>query len=268
MAGRIVNVSEAIDGAKVSSLTLRVVIVSALIIFIDGLDTTNIGYVAPAMIQAWHISEPSVFGPVFGASALGIFFGATLLGYIGDRFGRRKAIFVSCLIFAVFTWAAVLTSSVRELTLVRLLCGVGIGGVMPNLIALVAEFAPKRLRATLVVVMFSGIGLGAGMPGPIAAWLIPALWLAGDLYDRRRRGDFGGVRLPCRASGVDQVLCPQSAQGGRAARADSHPAGSLDQFRNRPSRCATKSSIPASLPNIFSVTAMPRSRFAFGFCLQ
>jgi AAHS family 4-hydroxybenzoate transporter-like MFS transporter len=173
MAGKIIDVSEAIDAAKVSSLTLRVVIVSALIIFIDGLDTTNIGYVAPAMIQAWHISEPSVFGPVFGASALGIFFGAPLLGYIGDRFGRKKAIFLSCLIFAVFTWAAVLTSSVRELIIVRILCGVGIGGVMPNLIALVAEFAPKRLRATFVVVMFSGIGLGAGMPGPIAAWLIP-----------------------------------------------------------------------------------------------
>lgn len=170
---KIIDVSSLVDQAKISSFTLRVVIVSAFIIFLDGYDINNIGYVAPAMIRAWHLNDPSVFGPVFGASPFGILLGAPLLGYIGDRFGRKKAIFIACVIFSVFTWAAVLTTSVRDLVIVRFLCGVGIGGVMPNVIALVAEYAPKRLRATLVVVMFSGIGLGAAMPGPVAAWLVP-----------------------------------------------------------------------------------------------
>ncbi len=170
---KVIDVSAVVDEAKVGTFVLRVVIVAAFIIFLDGFDINNIGYVAPAMIRAWQLPDASAFGPVFGASPLGILFGAPLLGYIGDRFGRKKAIFIACLIFSVFTWAAVLTSSVRELVLVRFLCGIGIGGVMPNVIALVAEYAPKRLRATLVVVMFSGIGLGAAMPGPVAAWLIP-----------------------------------------------------------------------------------------------
>jgi len=172
-SARIIDISSVVDEAKVSAFTLRVVIVAAFIIFLDGFDINNIGYVAPAMIRAWQLPNPSAFGPVFGASPFGILLGAPLLGYIGDRFGRKKAIFIACVIFSVFTWAAVLTSSVRELVMVRFLCGIGIGGVMPNLIALVAEYAPKRLRATLVVVMFSGIGLGAAMPGPVAAWLIP-----------------------------------------------------------------------------------------------
>jgi len=144
----VIDVSSVVDQAKVSSFTLRLVAVAAFIIFLDGYDINNIGYVAPAMIRAWQLPDPSVFGPVFGASPLGILLGAPLLGYIGDRFGRKKAIFIACLIFSVFTWAAVLTSSVRELVVVRFLCGIGIGGVMPNLIALVAEYAPKRLRAT------------------------------------------------------------------------------------------------------------------------
>src|SRR5208282_1455023 len=138
---KVIDVSAVVDEAKVGTFTLRVVIVAAFIIFLDGFDINNIGYVAPAMIRAWQLPDPSAFGPVFGASPLGILLGAPLLGYIGDRFGRKKAIFIA------FTWAAVLTSSVRELVIVRFLCGIGIGGVMPNVIALVAEYAPKRLRA-------------------------------------------------------------------------------------------------------------------------
>ena len=169
---RTIDVSAAIDDAKVSSFTLQVIIVSAFIIFLDGFDINNIGYVAPAMIRAWHLS-PAAFGPVFGSSPFGILLGAPILGYVGDRFGRKKAIFIACLFFSLFTWAAVLTHSISQLIWVRFFCGIGIGGVMPNVIALATEYSPKRVRATLVVAMFAGIGLGAGLPGPIGAWLIP-----------------------------------------------------------------------------------------------
>lgn len=168
-----VDVSAVVDEAKVTAFTLQVMIVSAFIMFLDGFDINNIGYAAPSIIRAWHIANRAAFGSVFGASPLGILLGAPLLGYIGDRYGRKKAIFIGCLVFSVFTWAAVLTGNVRELAATRFLCGIGIGGVMPNVIALGSEYAPKRVRATLVVAMISGIGLGSAVPGPIAAWLVP-----------------------------------------------------------------------------------------------
>lgn len=171
---KVIDVTSIVDEAKVTSFTLRVIVVAAFIMFLDGFDINNIGYVAPAIIKSWHLSSRGAMGPVFGASPFGILLGAPLLGYIGDRFGRKKAITISCLIFSLFTWAAVLTSTVTELAVIRFLCGIGIGGVMPNVIALGSEYAPKRKRATLVVAMISGIGIGAGVPGPIAAWLIPA----------------------------------------------------------------------------------------------
>jgi AAHS family 4-hydroxybenzoate transporter-like MFS transporter len=169
---RVLDVSAAIDEAKVSSFTLRVLIVSAFIIFLDGFDINNIGYVAPAMIRAWRLS-PAAFGPIFSSSPIGILLGAPVLGYIGDRFGRKKAIFIACLFFSVFTWAGAYATNVTELVWIRFFCGIGIGGVMPNVIALATEYSPRRLRATFVVAMFSGIGLGAGFPGPVGAWLIP-----------------------------------------------------------------------------------------------
>jgi AAHS family 4-hydroxybenzoate transporter-like MFS transporter len=55
----------------------------------------------------------------------------------------------------------------------RFCTGIGIGGLMPNTISLNSELSPKRLRATLVVLMFTGITLGSSAPGYITAWLVP-----------------------------------------------------------------------------------------------
>lgn len=174
MAGKqTIDVAQALDEAKITPFTWTLLAYSALIIFADGFDIQNVGYVGPSLIAAWKIEDPSTLGPVLSASLFGILLGAPVLGFIGDRYGRKRAIIASGLIFASFTWAAVLTDSLIELFAVRVLCGIGIGGLMPNLIALNAEYAPKRLRATLVVLMFSGIGLGAALPGPVAAWLVP-----------------------------------------------------------------------------------------------
>jgi AAHS family 4-hydroxybenzoate transporter-like MFS transporter len=170
---QVVNVTEALDGATITRFTLMVLALSGLIIFADGFDINNIAYVGPALISAWGIADRSALGPVFSASLFGILVGAPILGYLGDRYGRKKAIVASGLIFSIFTWAAIFTHSLGELFAVRVICGVGIGGLLPNVIALNAEFAPRRLRATLVILMFSGIGLGSAIPGPVAAWLVP-----------------------------------------------------------------------------------------------
>src|SRR5262249_43132341 len=95
------------------------------------------------------------------------------LGYIGDRFGRRIAVALGSVIFGVFTLSMTQASSPEQLTTLRFLTGIGIGGLMPNTIALNAELAPRRWRALLVVLMFTGITLGSGTPGAVAAWLVP-----------------------------------------------------------------------------------------------
>ena len=55
----------------------------------------------------------------------------------------------------------------------RFLAGIGIGGLLPNIVALNAEFAPRRLQATAVMVSFAGITIGGSLPGPVAAYLVP-----------------------------------------------------------------------------------------------
>ena len=82
-----------------------------LIVLFDGYDISAVGFAAPALVKAWGITDRVALGPVFSASLVGMLFGAPALGYVGDRWGRKIAIVLSCLIFGAFTWAAVLASS-------------------------------------------------------------------------------------------------------------------------------------------------------------
>src|SRR5262249_42978685 len=85
----------------------------------------------------------------------------------------KTAIIISYLIFGAFTLAAAWSTSLAQLGTLRLLAGVGIGGLLPNLISLNAEFAPRRLQATAVIVSFAGITPGRSLPRPVAAYLVP-----------------------------------------------------------------------------------------------
>lgn len=168
-----VDVSRLIDERGVNWFNIRLVVFGFFVVLFDGYDITAMGFAAPHVIRAWNITDQAAVGPVLGASLIGMLFGAPFLGYIGDKFGRRKAIIVSCLIFGVFTWLAVLATSLQHLLILRLLAGIGIGGLMPNIIALTAEFAPRSFRATMIIVMFSGVSFGGGLPGAVAAGLVP-----------------------------------------------------------------------------------------------
>jgi AAHS family 4-hydroxybenzoate transporter-like MFS transporter len=55
----------------------------------------------------------------------------------------------------------------------RLLAGLGIGGVIPNVVAINAESAPRRLRATLAIIGVGFVPLGGAIPGFITAALVP-----------------------------------------------------------------------------------------------
>jgi AAHS family 4-hydroxybenzoate transporter-like MFS transporter len=60
------------------------------------------------------------------------------------------------------------------LAIMRLVTGVGLGGALPNIISLTSEYAPAKLRGTLVALMFCGFPLGAVIGGVAAAGIIPA----------------------------------------------------------------------------------------------
>ncbi len=168
------DVSHLIDTNPLSRFQILVIVLCGIVAMLDGFDTQSIAYVAPAIATEWGLA-PASFGPVFGAGLLGLTVGAVIFGPMADRIGRRKVIVMSTVLFAVFALLTVTASSLDELLALRFLTGIGLGGAMPNLIALTSEYSPKRLRATMVTVMFAGFPLGSMLGGFVSAYMIP-IW--------------------------------------------------------------------------------------------
>jgi MFS transporter, AAHS family, 4-hydroxybenzoate transporter len=167
-----VDLADFIDRQPIGGFHLRLLLACAAVLFLDGFDTQAIGYVAPALAKEWGLSK-SALGPVFSAGLFGLMIGALVFGPLADRIGRKTIIVLSTLAFGVGALMTALVSDVNALLVIRFLTGLGLGGAMPNAIAMTAEFNPRRRRATMVMVMFCGFSIGAALGGMLAAWLIP-----------------------------------------------------------------------------------------------
>jgi len=164
---------DVLDANPLSRFQVRVIVLCTLIAMIDGFDTQSIALAAPDIANSWRV-DISAFGLVFGIGLLGGVVGAAILGRASDRFGRRPVLLVAIAAFAVFSLATPLVGSVTGLIVMRFLTGLGLGGALPIIVALTAEYAPRRMRATVVGLMFSGFSLGAVVGGVASAVLIPS----------------------------------------------------------------------------------------------
>ena len=140
-------------------------------LFMDGFDAQAMGFVAPALAPELHIARQAL-GPVFSSGLVGIMIGALLFGPLADRLGRRPVLIFCTLLFGMCSLLTARADSLASLLVYRLVTGLGLGGAMPNAIALTSEFAPARFRATSVTIMFSGFSIGAAAGGFLAAGLI------------------------------------------------------------------------------------------------
>jgi AAHS family 4-hydroxybenzoate transporter-like MFS transporter len=186
MAGQpVVQVSRFLDERGLSAFHIKLIIWSLFIVFIDGYDIGAIAFAAPELIKTWHV-KPAELGPVFSASLVGVLFGSALFGFIGDRYGRRAALIGSMLLFGVVTVMAVYATDLREMFWLRLVAGLGIGGVIPNIVAINAESAPRQLRAILPLIAVGCVPFGGAIPF-LVSWLLvpqygwPVLFLIGGI---------------------------------------------------------------------------------------
>jgi AAHS family 4-hydroxybenzoate transporter-like MFS transporter len=167
-----VRVSQLLDEGGLSSFQIKLIIWSFFVVLIDGYDIAAIAFAAPYLVKAWGLS-PGALGPVFSASLVGILFGSAIFGWVGDRYGRKAALVGSNLLFGIFTFAAAYSGNLQEMFWLRLLAGIGIGGVIPNVVAVNAESAPCHLRATLAIIAVGCVPIGGAIPGFVTAAFVP-----------------------------------------------------------------------------------------------
>jgi AAHS family 4-hydroxybenzoate transporter-like MFS transporter len=168
---RILQIADIIDDRRVSWFQYQTFFLCSLVALMDGFDTQAIGYVAPLLASAIH-TPVNAFGLIFSAGLAGAALGAFTFGPLADRFGRRWPLIIACILFAVFSIATVFVTSFSQLLVVRTVTGIGLGGAVPTCLAIVAEYAPKRIRGLAVTAMFSSFPLGGFIGGIAASYLI------------------------------------------------------------------------------------------------
>ena len=158
------SVTEIIDRQPIGSLQIRTFLLGMLVILFDGADTISISVAAPSIASSLGL-KMSGFGPVFSAGQAGLLIGALALGPLADRWGRKTMVVASTLLFGVFSLLTVWAGSFNQLFALRLLTGIGLGGAAPNVVALASEYAPRRLRSSLVTLLWAAFPLGGVVMG-------------------------------------------------------------------------------------------------------
>ena len=202
-----VDVAAFIEQQPVGRFQIGLLLTCAAVLFLDGFDTQAIGYVAPALAKEWGLTKGAL-GPVFSAGLFGLMIGALIFGPLADRIGRKKIIILSTLAFGIGTLATAFIRDVNTLLVIRFLTGLGLGGAMPNAVAMTSEFSPHRRRATMVMIMFCGFSVGAALGGLLAAALIPQFGWRG----RRARSAATGADPDAAAAGIGAVPCTDRAR--------------------------------------------------------
>ncbi len=169
----VIDVPDFIERQPIGGGQIRLLLICASVLFLDGFDAQAIGYVAPAIARELSLPRGAL-GFVFSASLAGLMIGALLFGPLSDRIGRKRIIVFSTIAFGIGTLATMWAEGTTSLMVIRFATGLGLGGALPNAVAMTAEFSPHRRRATMVMTMFCGFSVGAAVGGLIAAALIPA----------------------------------------------------------------------------------------------
>lgn len=166
-----ININTLVDEAKFTPFHWGVLLWCLMIIIFDGYDLVIYGVALPLIMQEWGLTTVQA-GMLASTALFGMMFGAMSFGTLSDKLGRKKTIMICVAIFSGFTFLGAFTTSPTEFGILRFLAGLGIGGVMPNVVALMTEYAPKRIRSTLVAVMFSGYAIGGMASALLGAWLV------------------------------------------------------------------------------------------------
>ncbi len=173
------QISSIID-RKISGYQWLIILLCFFIALFDGFDTQAVAFTAPAIIDAFQL-EAKALAPVLTAGIIGMTIGAMCLGILGDKPGRRKTLILCIFIFAISTLFTAFVTHLNHIFILRVIAGLGMGGATPVLLALAAEYSPKRYKGLVTTGVLLALPAGAMLGGLLAAKIMP-IWGWQSIY--------------------------------------------------------------------------------------
>ena len=172
------DIRRQLDEAPMGRLQITAIALCVLLNALDGFDVLAISFASPGIAKEWGVDRAAL-GFVLSMELIGMAVGSVLLGNVADRIGRRPTIIGCLVVMAGGMGAATIAWNVASLSLIRLITGLGIGGMLACTNAMVAELANARARSLAVAIMAAGYPVGAILGGSVASYLL----IAGDWRD-------------------------------------------------------------------------------------
>jgi len=152
-----------------------VIALCALAIIAEGYDLIVYGALIPSLLKepGWDLNAAGV-GTIGSCVYVGMLVGALASGQLSDRYGRRGIVLASVAWFALWTAACAAAGEPWQLGLFRFFAGIGMGGVMPSVLALAKEYAPAGRTGLVVTFTMAGVPIGGTAAALIGLVVIPA----------------------------------------------------------------------------------------------
>ncbi len=145
-------IGRAIDRAQLTGSMKFIVAIAAAGYFFDSFDIYILSYALPSLSKEFGLA-PQQIGIIGSAGLAGMGVGSWIWGWIADRWGRKLVFAGTVLMFSVFTGITGMAFSMGFIVAARFATGLGLGGMVPIDAALVAEFAPARIRGRVLAAL-------------------------------------------------------------------------------------------------------------------
>ncbi len=167
-----IDLAPVLDEGRWSGYLKFTVLLSALAVVFDGADLQLLSLAIPSLMSEWSLPRAD-FAPLVAIGMVGMMIGGAAAGMAGDRFGRKQALILSMIIFAVSTLAMSWAGGLIALKILRFLAGIGLGGAIPNAAALASEYVPRRHRPFAVTLAIVCVPLGGMLAAFAAGQVLP-----------------------------------------------------------------------------------------------
>lgn len=161
-----------LDTRKFARFHKRLAVLGSLACIFAGYNSQIVAYIIPLALKEWQLT-PVEAGAMMSYGFVGLMIGAAGFGIVSDRLGRKNSLMLVMIVLSVFSGATYFAPNFQIFCVLRFFAGLGIGGVVPLIATLVAEYSPSVMRAKLLTLVTGTFTLGWAAAGLAAMVLVP-----------------------------------------------------------------------------------------------